>query len=98
MEHKTKWRHRACRSCGRDTDVVDPKGRLYGVPLDSPIKVTPRLSITFKITSILCGPCSQKEANEHVPFLERVKLMMAYCGLTRQQGETEAREWELTQR
>jgi hypothetical protein len=93
MEHKTKWRHRACRSCGRDTDVVDPKGRLYGVPLDSPIRVTSRLSITFKITSILCGPCSQKEANDHVPFLERVKLMME-SGLTRQQAETEAREWE----
>ena len=83
----------ACRSCGRDTGVLDPKGRLYGVPLGRPIKVT-SLSIQFKITSILCGPCSQREANERIPFLERVKLMMEYCGFTRQQAETEAREWE----
>ena len=94
----TQWKTLACRSCGGDADVLDPKGRLkgrlYGVPLDSPIKVTPRLSINYKITSILCGPCCETEANERVPFLERVKLMMEYCGLTRQQAETEAREWQ----
>jgi hypothetical protein len=90
----TQWKTLACRSCGGDTDILDPKGRLYGVPLDRPIRVTSSLSIGFKITSILCGSCCQGEANEHVPFLERVKLMMEYCGLSRQQAETEAREWQ----
>ena len=91
----TQWKTLACRSCGKDTDVLTPDdARLYGVPLDRPIKVTPRLSINYKITSILCGPCCETEANERVPFLERVKLMMEYCGLTRQQAETEAREWQ----
>jgi hypothetical protein len=35
-----------------------------------------------------------ESASDHVPFVERVELMMQDCGLSREEAEAESLKWE----